>query len=171
MVVETSTCINAFLDGAAAPPPPPLLLTAQTNIFYAIPPPKTVLAQESIHKPPSNPRRTPRHTSRRSNSLYVRPPKLTVRIAMPSHNDNDNGSDGGDSSDGSNGSKDTEDAPRRISKPPGEPGCLKQGGYNLDTALGMSPNEIAKLKVRRRSSYLQCFVATNARCRAQCTIL
>jgi hypothetical protein len=170
-MVETSTCINAFLDSAAAPPPPPLLLTAQTNIFYAIPPPKTVLAQESVHKPPSNPRHTPRHTNRRSNSPYVRPPKLAVRIATPSHNDNGDGSNGGDSSDGSDGSKDTEDAPRRIPKPPGEPGRLKRGGYNLDTALGMGPNEIAKLKVRRRSSYLQCFAATDARCRAPCTIL
>lgn len=150
MVVEPSTCIDAFLDIAPVPPPPPFLLTAQTNIFYAIPPPQTVLAQESVcRKPSSSPCRTGQ-ANRRSISPYIRPANLAVRFATPLCNDD---TDDTDDIDNSNGSF-AEDAQARILKPPGEPGRPRRGGYTLDTALGLSSDEVKNLKVRQRFSHL-----------------
>ncbi|KAF8588060.1 hypothetical protein K439DRAFT_1613813 [Ramaria rubella] len=151
-MVGLSTVIATFF--VPGPPPAPLpLLTSQTDLYYDVHHPSTVLAHEElVFKPPQSAAlvtpgggisRTQKCARTEQSGPYTKPStSLAKAWAIQDAPPDYKSSVASSSSDLDSDDSDDE----KIPKPAGEPGRPGRGGYNLQDALNWNPSTFKKLK-------------------------
>ncbi|KAF8583150.1 hypothetical protein K439DRAFT_1617709 [Ramaria rubella] len=152
-MVGLSTAIAAFF--VPGPPPAPLpLLTSQTDLYYDVHHPSTVLPHEElVFKPPQSTALampgggvswTQKRACAEQSGPYTKPSTSLAKAQVIQDATPDYESSVASSSSDLD-SDDSDD--EKIPKPAGEPGRPGRGGYNLQDALNWNPLTFKKLKV------------------------